>query len=154
MKLLKCMCGAWAVAALTAGTACATDPGATAAVDGQPLQRDVCHGVAGAQVWARTELYFGTSKADGSLITEDDYQHFLDTEVTPRFGDGFTLLSGRGQFRGANGTIVREPAKVLILFYPFDEEKNVAVDEIRNAFRKAFRQEAVLRADGTACVAL
>jgi hypothetical protein len=37
--------------------------------------------------------------------------------------------------------------------YPPDPAKSTAVEEIRSAYRKAFQQEAVMRVDGTACVA-
>src|SRR5215203_4392269 len=56
----------------------------------------------------RTELYFGTAKADSSTITEDEWKIFLADVVTPRFPDGFTVLTGYGQFRDSGGKIVRE----------------------------------------------
>jgi hypothetical protein len=114
-----------------------------------------CRGVRGAQLWAHTELYFGLSiQPEGTVISEEQYQQFLDTEVTPRFPDGFTVLSGRGQFRNASGTIVREPSKVLVLFYPFTRAQSAAIDAIRTAYVNQFRQESVLRADEPpACVA-
>src|SRR6185503_16288331 len=43
------------------------------------------------EVWNRTELYFGSSKPDGSVVTEAEYQLFVNNEVTPRFPDGLTV---------------------------------------------------------------
>jgi len=114
--------------------------------------RTLCGNVAGAQLWQRTELYFGLSKPDGSRIGDGEYQSFLDSEVTPRFGEGFTVLNGNGQFRGANGQIVREPSRVLILFYAVGDAKSTAAEEIRAAYRTQFQQESVLRVDTTSCV--
>jgi hypothetical protein len=51
----------------------------------------------GSAPFLRTELYFGSSKPDGSVITLEQFQHFLDQEITPRFPDGLTLLTGLGQ---------------------------------------------------------
>jgi uncharacterized protein DUF3574 len=116
------------------------------------LARALCGQTQGAQLWQRTELYFGLSRPDGSRISDADYQAFLDKEVTPRFSEGFTVLNGNGQFRGANGEIVREPSKVLVLFYTLGDAKSAAADEIRAAYRTRFQQESVLRADAPSCV--
>ena len=46
----------------------------------------------------RTELFFGADKPDGTEVSEEDFQDFLDKKVTPLFPDGLTVLSGKGQF--------------------------------------------------------
>ena len=112
-----------------------------------------CAGVAGAKRWARTELYFGLSRPDGSLISEDEFQRFLDSEVTPRFRDGFSVLAGRGQFLSETGALVKESSRVVVLFYPFAGRTSAAVDEIRRAYRSQYQQESVLRVDAAECVA-
>jgi hypothetical protein len=106
----------------------------------------------GANRWVRTELYFGLSKPDGSLIAEEDFRRFLDSDVTPRFRNGFTVLDGRGQFLSETGTLVRESSKLLVLLYPSDERTSAAVEEIRKAYRTRFQQESVLSVDGAECV--
>ena len=97
----------------------------------------------------RTELYFGTAKADGAQVTEGDWEKFLAEEVTPRFPDGFTVLQGYGQFRGAGGKIVRENSFVLIVLYPLKMRKGSGekIEQIRRAYMKTFQQESVLRVD-------
>jgi hypothetical protein len=102
--------------------------------------------------FARTELFFGLSKSDGSVVTEAEFQNFLDTEVTPRFPDGLTLLTGAGQFKDSSGTIAEEESKLLILLYPFSSESNSSVEQIREAYKSAFQQESVLRTDERSCV--
>ena len=73
--------------------------------------------------------------------------------MTPRFPDGFTVLEGHGQFRDRHGTIVREDARIIVLLYdPEDRAAGARIEAIRAAYAQAFRQESVLRADGTACV--
>lgn len=104
------------------------------------------------ELWARTELYFGLSRAGGPDITDEEFAAFVDTVVTPRFPDGLTLLSGDGQFRGVGGVVVKESSRVLILFYPWTGRRNRAVDRIRELYKEAFEQQAVLRVDGTSCV--
>jgi hypothetical protein len=99
--------------------------------------------------FARSELFFGTNKPDGSTVAEGEWRRFLDTEVTPRFPDGLTVLTGFGQFRGAGGSIVQERSVVLILLYPAhaQDDSDRKIEEIRDAYKRAFLQESVLRVD-------
>ena len=115
-------------------------------------ERSFCEHRLKGRLWARTELYFGLSRADGPDVTEDEFQHFLDTVVTPRFPDGLTLLTGDGQFRGSSGIVVQERSKLLILFYPWSNARNRAVEQIRAHYKRDFQQEAVLRVDDSSCV--
>ena len=102
-----------------------------------------------ADRYRRTELYFGLSKKDGSEVTDDEWQKFLNDEVTPRFPDGFTVLNSVGQFRMSTGMIVRERSRVLILLYPRKDRGTISgrIDEIRSAYCRTFDQESVLRMD-------
>src|SRR5262249_27779629 len=106
-----------------------------------------------AQPWARTELYFGRGKPDGSTVTDDEFRTFLDHIITPRFPDGVTVLSGAGQFRGSSGMITREGSNFVILLYPAGEKSSSKrIEEIRDSYKKTFAQESVLRVDGESCV--
>jgi len=107
-----------------------------------------------ADKFYRTELYFGTDKPDGGKVTDEDWVKFLETEVTPRFPDGFTVLEGYGQYKDASGRIVREASKVLVLFYPKKsrETVNPKIEELRVNYKKQFKQESVLRLDFTKSV--
>jgi radical SAM superfamily enzyme len=78
---------------------------------------------------------------------------FLEDHVTPRFPDGLTVLTGRGQFRNSSEVIQREPSKLVIILYPPDQENaHKRIEKIREEYKTAFQQESVLRADTTACV--
>ena len=102
-----------------------------------------------AESFLRTELYFGTDIKGGAQVTVEDWNKFLAEVVTPKFPDGFTVLDGFGQYRDANGKIVRENSKVLILLYPWQNRRsaNRKIEQIRTAYKKAFQQESVLRMD-------
>jgi hypothetical protein len=100
------------------------------------------------ELWARTELYFGSNKPDGTAVTEPDFMHFVDEQITPRFPDGMTLLTGYGQFLDSQGVIEKERSMVLILFYPLTTfDANKKIQEIRDAYKTQFQQESVLRVD-------
>jgi hypothetical protein len=122
----------------------------------QPQQS--CNNLPLSRSFVRTELFFGLSKPDQSQVTELEFQQFIKREVTPRFPDGLTLLSGRGQFKTSSNRIVKEPTNLLILIYPQDRlapdkiEQNQKVEQIRKAYKLAFQQESVLRSDELSCV--
>ncbi len=97
----------------------------------------------------RTELFFGSNKPDGTVVSEADFQKFLNDEITPRFPDGLTLLTGLGQFKNSSGLIERERSMLLILLYPRDSARDASrkIDQIRAIYERRFDQESVLRAD-------
>ena len=103
----------------------------------------------GVAAFLRTELYFGTNKPDGTAVTPEQFQAFVDAFITPRFPDGLTLITGSGQFRGANGVIEKERSVLLILLYPVEAAKKsgIQIEEIRKQYEYKFQQESVLRAD-------
>lgn len=93
----------------------------------------------------KDELYFGRSQPGGGIVSEEQWQEFLNTEVTPRFSDGLTVIDAYGQFLNSSGSIDREDTKVLILIYPSSQNKEKAVQEIINLYKSFFQQESVLR---------
>lgn len=110
-----------------------------------------CKHVLKGELLNRTELIFGLSRP-GGVITEEEFQEFVDSEVTRRFPDGLTLVAAKGQFKGANGNVIQEGSKILILLYSFSLQRHVAVDEIRSLYKTQFNQESVLRIDERSCV--
>lgn len=90
-------------------------------------------------------LFCGLSIPGGGAVPEAEWRAFLAEEVTPRFRDGFTIWLAEGQWRGPDGQVVREPSLVIEIIHRPDlrvEEDIVAVAE---AYKKRFRQDAVLR---------
>ncbi len=102
--------------------------------------------------WVRTEVYFGLSKPDGSLISTNDWQTFVDEVVTPQFPTGLSILDASGQWRNATGHIDHESSKVLVLLHPPGTEVEAKIDAIRAAYRKRFQQEAVMKVTSPARV--
>jgi Protein of unknown function (DUF3574) len=102
-----------------------------------------------ADLFARTELFFGSLKPDGSMVSEEAFLTFLDEHITPRFPNGLTLLTGLGQFLTSQGVIIQEQSRLLILLYPVEERRanSEKVEQIRTEYKEAFEQESVLRAD-------
>jgi Protein of unknown function (DUF3574) len=111
-----------------------------------------CPFLPAGELLVRSELFFGLSKPNGAIVSEKEFQHFVDREVTPRFPDGLTLLTGLGQFRTSQGRLVREYAKVLLVLYPPSADRSASVEEIRQFYKQQFQQESVLRVDTRSCV--
>jgi Protein of unknown function (DUF3574) len=96
----------------------------------------------------RTELYFGSHRPDGTVVSDEEFDAFVDKSVTPRFPDGLTQLTGEGQFRGSSGELVEERSFMVILLYPVDDaDADREIEEIREDYKQTFEQESVLRAD-------
>jgi hypothetical protein len=115
-------------------------------------ERRICEQLIKGEIFARTELLFGLSRSNGPDITEEEFQGFIDLQVTPRFPEGLTLLSGNGQFQDSAGNTVQEGSKLLILLYPFSRGRSALADEIRAEYKTAFQQQSVLRVDEHSCV--
>lgn len=100
----------------------------------------------------RSDLFFGSSKPDRSEVSAAEFQQFVDRVVTPLFPDGLTLMTAKGQYRDSQGKLVAERSQLLTLLYPINPESSKKIDQIREAYKQAFRQESVLRVDERSCV--
>ena len=115
--------------------------------------QQLCINVPKSKPVTRTELFFGLRKPNGTEVNSAEFQQFLNREVTPRFPDGFTVISGQGQFKDARGAILQERSKLLILLYPIVATSSQQIEQIRTAYTTAFQQQSVLRADNLSCAA-
>lgn len=106
----------------------------------------------GAEPMVSRELFFGTGRAGAAPVSKAEWQGFVDAEITPRFPDGLTHFPASGQWRGADGTLVRERSFVLLLWHAPSAEADAALDEIRALWMRRFDQESVMQVDGISCV--
>ncbi len=94
--------------------------------------------------WVQDSLYFGFNRPGGA-VTEEEWQAFVDAEVTPRFPDGLTQIQAQGQWKGKDGAVVKEPCRVLLLLHPRDQDSDAKVEALRQSYKNRFQQESVLR---------
>ena len=80
------------------------------------------------------------------MVSESEWQEFVKAVITPRFREGLTVLDGSGQFLNSSGMLIRENSKIVILIYEKSPEKNQAINEIIETYKRTFQQESVLRA--------
>jgi hypothetical protein len=104
----------------------------------------------GAKVM-RTEVYFGLNipaESGGGSVSGEQFQSFLDEFVTPRFPDGYTVLTAEGRWEDTQTRkTISEPSRVVIILHEPGKASSAKIDEIRDAYKQRFHQQAVLRVD-------
>jgi hypothetical protein len=103
-------------------------------------------GVQGIRM-VRTELIFGLSLNNGKFISAEEWEKFVNETLSPRFKEGLTIIDAQGQWMLADGGIVKEPSKMVVLFYKPTDDKEPLIRECIATYKERFAQEAVLRAD-------
>lgn len=106
---------------------------------------------AGQQPYVSEMLYFGTDKPGGE-VSNEEWQHFVEEVVTPRFPQGLTVWPAYGQWRMASGEIIQEGTWVLHVMHLGEPVREAAIQEIMEAYKSSFQQEAVLRVQNDVCV--
>lgn len=100
------------------------------------------------------EAYFGRSVRGRDPVSEAEWRAFLSDTVTPAFPDGLTAHDGLGQWRGAEGRIIREASKVLVVVLPGADAATARarLRPVEDAWKARFRQQSVLTVYRAACV--
>ncbi|WP_276724971.1 DUF3574 domain-containing protein [Pantoea septica] len=107
---------------------------------------------AGGEMMMQTTLWFGLSKPQGGMVSRDDWQQFLDKEVTPRFKAGLSVYDASGQWMEKSGKLAREPSKALMLIHGAENGVNDDIEALRTLYKLRFGQESVMRVDAPVCV--
>jgi Protein of unknown function (DUF3574) len=92
----------------------------------------------------QADLFFGRNIPGGGIVSDSQFQAFVDNVITTRFPAGLTIFDAKGQFKNSTGTIIEEPSKVVALLFEDTVENENALDEIIAAYKKQFNQESVL----------
>jgi hypothetical protein len=98
------------------------------------------------------DLYFGRNIGPSLAVSDADWAGFVDEEITPRFPDGLSVGDIAGQWKGEDGLVVREPAKVVMIVLSGEAGEYARLDAVRDAYLKRFRQESVMLVQRQACV--
>jgi hypothetical protein len=98
--------------------------------------------------WLDTKLYFGLGPADDASqgVSEAAWRDFLDTEVTPRFPTGLSVMDIYGQWLSKRtGKVERIRSKMLVIDYPATRENAAKIEAIRAAWKQRTGDQSVLR---------
>jgi hypothetical protein len=100
--------------------------------------------------WTETQLFFGLSKRDGSVLTDAEWQSFAN-ELTATFPDGLTILKADGLYVETRGGVREprgEPSRVVLLCYPAgDPTAGPRINTLCEIYMRRFDQLNVLRVD-------
>jgi hypothetical protein len=119
----------------------------------QSPQREADACAAGAEERVIAQMYFGRNIGGALGVSEEQWDGFVDSEITPRFPDGLTVADAEGQWRDAEtGAIVREPSKQLTVFLDDEARGRAALDQIADAYKAQFQQQAVALVIERSCV--
>ena len=93
----------------------------------------------------KTELFFGLSKPDGGIVSETEWESFVDEHITPRFRKGLTIVDADGQWLAKSGELIKEKTKIVILLHSDNKDANASIEYIRDNYKKLFQQDSVAR---------
>lgn len=108
-------------------------------------------------VMIETKLLFGLASADGSGVSDQEWEAFLAAEVTSRFPDGLTVVAAYGQVKGeAHGSaqVVREGMCLVLIYHPDTPEAAARLAAIRKVYSERFHQWGVLQVTNAVRVTL
>ena len=109
--------------------------------------------IAPAQERVVAQMYFGRNIGATPGVSDEQWQAFVDREITPRFPDGLTIADAQGQWRdSATGAIVHEPSKALTVFLGGETQGRAALGQIAAAYKREFHQQAVALVVERSCV--
>ena len=88
-------------------------------------------------------LYFGADTPAGE-VTSAQWAAVLGESLTPRFPEGLTVYSARGQWRDGGGRIVGEETRVVEVLREGTPQDEAGVAAAAKEYRERFKQESVL----------
>jgi hypothetical protein len=92
----------------------------------------------------QADLYFGRNIPNARQVSEQDFQRFLDEFVSPRFA-GLTTFDAQGQVRDEDGSILKEPSKVVTLILEDTQTNEDAINEVLTAYQEKFNGAGVVQ---------
>ena len=98
-----------------------------------------------------TRLYLGMASPKGP-VSEEAFRAFIDAEVSPRWKEGYTILTGEGLWLSEQRHVTEhETTRVLVRLNDGSAAARADIEAIRKAYIARFTQDAVLRTDAPMC---
>lgn len=90
----------------------------------------------------QVDLFFERADPDGEIVSQTEFQKFVDRVVTPLFPDGLTLFDASGRSFNSTTTVfpeeTKEETKAITLFVADTPESGAAIDKIAEAYTQQF----------------
>ncbi|HMK24760.1 MAG TPA: DUF3574 domain-containing protein [Chitinophagaceae bacterium] len=95
-----------------------------------------------------TNLYFGQSRPDGSMITESDWNGFKQRYIDKVFSAGCSVINVTGSWYDPSAhKLITEPSYLVIHHYKRSSAISKQIDSLCYWYKKIFIQQSVLRVD-------
>jgi len=95
-----------------------------------------------------TDLYFAQTRADGSLITEAEWNSFRENQIAKVFKNGCTVIKASGNWLNPDThKLITEPSHVVICYYKRSAQMSQQIDSLRYWYKVMFNQQSILRVD-------
>ena len=125
--------------------ACATHPPRLAISSQQPCPNGGYRETA--------ELVFGRVSPNGrGGVSEAEFARFVDGEVSPRFPQGTTVIDAQGRWAPPAGSMIRTPAKMVVIVLPGNADDSKKLEAVRLAYKTRFHQPSVLLVTHGDCI--
>lgn len=109
----------------------------------QPTMPTACPAGMGAPTLVFT-LFFGQTVPGRHNVTSSEWQHFLETTLTPNLPNGYTQWDAHGAWMNPmTRKTIQEPTKVVLVALPFSQRSLDMVNRVRQAYQEQFRQQLV-----------
>ncbi len=100
-----------------------------------------------------TDLYFGQTRPDGSMITETEWTNFRNNQIAKVYKEGCTVIKASGNWLDpVTHKLITEPSYLVIHNYNSSSQKSQQIDSLRYWYKTMFQQQSVLRVDKKAKV--
>ena len=98
------------------------------------------------------QLFLGAPST--GRVSERALRRFVDQEITPRFPDGVSVVSGGPQWTGKSDGLIRDSAKVVLIALPAAGNAHRRVEQVRAAYRARFGLESFVAIPPATCMAI
>lgn len=99
----------------------------------------------------RDTLYFGRAIPAGGEVADADWQAFERDVLAPALPSGYTVIDGRGQWRGGDGVLRGEASRIVIAVHADDAATQQRLRAVIADYRQRFAQESVLHDRSAVC---
>ena len=95
-----------------------------------------------------TNLYFGQSRPDGSMISETEWNNFKRGYIDKVFKEGCSVINVAGSWYDSSAhKLITEPSYMVIHHHKRSSAISKQIDSLCYWYKKIYIQQAVLRVD-------
>lgn len=91
-----------------------------------------------ASEWLESVVYLGMNIPGNGVVSEAQFQDFLENVVSKEFPLGITVFDSYGQMQKDDGEIEKQLTKVILIVHANNDEELEAVNRIIDEYRRRF----------------